>query len=99
MFLENAKDVSKKEYELSFKEQFFLSEQQQITWCIPTKQKYGTMSDLDNADYENVFDYSFDFNSICADKDLERKIRLCFNKLSNYKKTSGGFFDYLPPLS
>ena len=44
------------------------------------------MSDLNIADYENVFDYSFDFNSIWVDKDLERKIRLCFNKLSNYIK-------------
>ena len=35
---------------------------------------------------EGIFDYSFDFNSIWVDKDLERKIRLCFNKLSKYKK-------------
>ena len=44
------------------------------------------MSDLNLADYENVFDYSFDFTSKGVDKDLERKIRLCFNKLSKYKK-------------
>ena len=44
------------------------------------------MSDLNFADYENVFDYSFDFTSKRVDKDLERKIRLCFNKLSKYKK-------------
>ena len=86
VFLERTKEISKKEYELIFKEQFFLSELQQISWCISTKQKYGTMSDLNFADYENVFDYSFDFNSIWVDKDLERKIRLCFNKLSKYKK-------------
>ena len=44
------------------------------------------MSDLNVVDYENVFDYSFDFNSIWVDKDLERKIRLRFNKLSKHKK-------------
>ena len=86
VFLERAKEISKKEYELIFKEQFYLSELQQISWCISTKQKYGTVSDLNLADYENVFDYSFDFNSLWVDKDLERKIRLCFNKLSKYKK-------------
>ena len=53
---------------------------------MSTKQKYGTVSDFNIADYENVFDYSFDFNSLWVDKDLERKIRLCFNKLSKYKK-------------
>ena len=44
------------------------------------------MNDLNNADYENLIEYSFDFNSIWVDIYLERKIRLCFNKLSNYKK-------------
>ena len=58
---------------------------QQISWCSSTKQKYGTVSDLNNIDYESVFDYSFDFNSLWVDKYLERKIRLCFNKLSKYK--------------
>ena len=91
--------ISMKQYELIFKEHFYLSELQQISWCISTKQKYGTVSDLNFADYENVFDYSFDFNSIWVDKDLERKIRRCFNKISKYKKTSGGLFNYLPPLS
>ena len=86
VFLERATEFSKKEYELILKEQFYLSELQQISWCISTKQKYGTVSDLNIADYENVFDYSFDFNSLWVDKDLERKIRLCFNKLSKYKK-------------
>ena len=60
-------------------------ELQQISWCISTKQHYGTVSDLNFADYEKVFDYSFDFTSKWVDKDLERKIRLCFNKLSKYK--------------
>ena len=78
MFLERAKEISKKEYELIFKKQFYLSEPQQISWCISTKQKYGTVSNLHFADYENVFDYSFDFISIWVDEDLERKIRLCF---------------------
>ena len=86
VFLERAKEISKKEYELIFKEQFYLSELQQISWCISTKKKYGTVSDLNIADCENVFDYSFDFNSLWVDKDLERKIRLCFNKLSKYEK-------------
>ena len=86
MCLERAKEISKKEYKLIFKEQFCLSELQQISWCISTKQKHGTESDLNIADYENVYDYSFDFNSILIDKDLERKIRLCFSKLSKYKK-------------
>ena len=77
---------SKKHSELIFKEQFCLSELQQITWCISTKQKYVSVSDLSNADYENVFQKLFDFHSICVDRDLERKIRLCFNKLSKYRK-------------
>ena len=70
VFLERAKEFSKKEYELNFKEQFCLSQLQQISWCISTKQKYGTVSDLNIADYENVFDYSFDFNSLWVDKDF-----------------------------
>ena len=44
------------------------------------------MSILYFADYENGFEYSFDFTSKWVDKDLEGKIRLCFNKLSKYKK-------------
>ena len=44
------------------------------------------MSNLNIAHYENVIDYLFDFNSIWVDEDLERKIRLCFNKLSKYKR-------------
>ena len=78
VFLERAKEISKKEYELIFKEQFYLSELQQISWCISTKQQYGTVSDLNFADYENVFDYSFDFTSKRVDKVLERKIRLWY---------------------
>ena len=38
------------------------------------------------ATYENVFYYSFDFNSLMIEKGLERKIRLRFNKLSKYQK-------------
>ena len=86
VFLGKAKEISKKEYELIFKEQFYLNELQQISWCISTKQNYGTVSDWNIADYENAFDYSFDFNSIWVEKDLERKISLCFNKQSKYKK-------------
>ena len=51
------------------------------------------------ADYENVFEYVFDFNSKWADKDLKRNIRLRFNKLSKYKKIPVVYFDYLPPIS
>ena len=36
--------------------------------------------------YENVFDYSYDFESILIEKGLERKIRRRFNKLSKYRK-------------
>ena len=78
--------VSKKEYELFFKEQIYLSELQQTSWCISTKQKHATVRDLNFADYENVFDYSFDFNSKWVDEDLERKTRITFNKLSKTKK-------------
>ena len=54
VFLERAKEVSKKDYKLFFKEQYYLSELQQISWCISTKQKYGTVSDLNFADYERI---------------------------------------------
>ena len=56
VFIEWAKKVSKKLYELIFKEQFYLSELQQFFRCLSTKQKYGTWSDLNIADSENVFD-------------------------------------------
>ena len=81
-FNERAKEISKKKYQLIFKEQFYLSELQQIKWCISTKQKHGTVSDLTTADYENVFHYLFNFNSLWVNEDLEIKIRLFFNKLS-----------------
>ena len=67
-------------------EQFYLDELLQITWYIYAKQKYGKATDLTFATYENIFDYSFDFNSLMIEKGLERKIRLCFNKLSKYQK-------------
>ena len=75
-----------KEYEQCCKEQFYLSELLQITWCIFAKQKYGKVTDLSIVTYENVFDYSYDFESILIEKGLERKIWLCFNKLSKYRK-------------
>ena len=74
-----------KEYEQSYKEQFCLSVLLQITWCIFAKQKYGKATDLSIVTYENVFDYSY-FESILIEKGLERKIWLCFNKLSKYRK-------------
>ena len=70
-----------------------MSELQKISWCISSKQKYGFVGDLNFADYENVFDYSFDFNSIWVDKDLER------NQAIKIQKTSGDLFNYLPSLS
>ena len=51
MFLGSAKEISKKAYELVFKVQLLLGELQQINWRISTKQKYGTVSDLNIADY------------------------------------------------
>ena len=86
MFLESAMEISKEEYELIFEEQFYLNELQQITWCISTKQKHGTVSNLIIANYANFFDYSFDFNSKWVDKDLERKTCPCLNQLSKYKQ-------------
>ena len=86
VFLERAKEISKKEYELIFKEQFYLSELQQISWCISTKQKVWYCERFEFCWLWNVFDYWFHFTSKRVDKDLERKIRLCFNKLSKYKK-------------
>ena len=50
------------------------------------KQKNGKATDLSIVTYENVFDYSYDFESILIEKGLERKVRLCFNKLSKYRK-------------
>ena len=75
-----------KEYEQSCKEQFYLSELLQITWCIFAKQKYGKATDLSIVTIENVFDYSYDFESILIEKGVERKILLCFNKLSKYRE-------------
>ena len=49
------------------------------------KTKMWYCDNLFIANYENIFDYSFDFNSEWVDKDLERKIGRCFNKLSNYE--------------
>ena len=75
-----------KEYEQSCKEQFYLGELLQITWCIFAKQKFGKATDLSNVTYENVIDYSYDFESFLIEKAVERKIRLCFKKLSKYRK-------------
>ena len=80
------KEIANREYAESCKEQFYLDELLQITWCIYAKQKYGEAIDLTFATYENIFDYSFDFNSMMIEKGLERKIRLCFNKISKYQK-------------
>ena len=75
-----------KEYEQSCKEQFYLSELLQITCCIFAKQKYRKATDLPIVTYENVYDYSYEFESILIEKGVERKFRLCFNKLSKYRK-------------
>ena len=58
----------------------------QITWCIFAKQKYAKATDLSIVTYENVFNCSYDFESILIEKGVERKIRLCFNKLLKYRK-------------
>ena len=89
MFISRWKEVANhtfKEYEQSCEEQIYLSELLQITWCIFAKQKYGEATDLSIVPYENVFDYSYDFESILIEKGVERKLRLCFNKLSKYRK-------------
>ena len=89
VFISRWKEVANhtfKEYEQSCKEQFYLSELLQITWCIFAKQKYGKATNLSIVTYEKIFDYSFDFESILIEKGLERKTRLCFNKLSKYRK-------------
>ena len=45
------------------------------------------IADLNIADYENVFDDSFDFNSIWVDKDLEgKKNPSMFQQAIKYKK-------------
>ena len=51
------------------------------------------------AKYEKVFDYLFDLNSIGVDNDLERKIRLCFNKLSKFKKRPVVFWLFTTDIS
>ena len=84
--LSKFKEISNRKNAESCREQFYLDELLQITWCIYAKQKYGKATNLTFATYENVFDYSFDFNSMMIEKGLERKIRLCFNKLSKYQK-------------
>ena len=84
-----AKKIANKEpneYEQCCKEQLYLNELLQITWCSYAKQKYGKANDLSIATYENVFDYSFNFASILIEKVVERIIRLCFDKFSNYQK-------------
>ena len=89
VFISRWKEVENyifKEYEQSCKEQFYLSELLQITWCIFAKQKPGKAADLSIVTFENVFDYSYDFESILIEKGVERKIRLCFNKLAKYRK-------------
>ena len=85
VFVSRAKEIAKREFAESCKEQFYLDELLQITWSIYAIQKYGKATDLTFATYENILDYSFDFNSRMIEKEQERKI-LCFNKLSKYQK-------------
>ena len=76
-FISRWKEVANhtfKEYEQSCKEQLYLSELLQINWCIFAKQKYGKATDLSIVTYENVFEYSYDFESIPIEKGVERKI-------------------------
>ena len=77
VFISRCKEVANhtfKEYEQSCKEQLYLSELLQITWCIFAKQKYGKATDLSIVTYEIVFDYSSDFESILIEKGAKRKI-------------------------
>ena len=83
VFVSRAKEIANREYAESCKEQFYLDELLQITWCIYAEHKYGKTTDLTFATYEKIFDYSFDFNAMMIEKGLER---LCFNKLSKYQK-------------
>ena len=71
VFVSRAKKIANREYAESCKEQFYLDELLQITWCIYAKQKYGKATDLTFATYENIFDYSFDFNLMMIEKGLE----------------------------
>ena len=89
VFISRWKEVANhtfEEYEQSCKEQLYLSELLQITWCFFAKQKYGKATDLSIVTDEIVFDYSNDFESILIEKGLEIKIPLYFNKLSKYRK-------------
>ena len=81
-------DEEPKEYGQSCKEQSYLNELLQTTWCIFAKQKYGKATDLSIATYENVFDYLFNFAPIMLEKGVEPMIRLCLNNLSKYQKLS-----------
>ena len=79
VFIAQWKEVANhafKEYEQSCKEQIYLSELLQITWCIFAKQKYRKATDLSIVTYENVYDYSYEFESILIEKGVERKFRL-----------------------
>ena len=71
VFVSRAKEIANREYAESCKEQFYLDELLQITWCIYAKQKYGKATDLTFATYENIFDYPFDFNSMMIEKGLD----------------------------
>ena len=82
--MSRTKETANREYAESCKEQFYLDELLQITWCIYAKQKYGKATDLIYATYKNT--NSIDFNSMMIEKGLEQKIRLFLNKLSKYQK-------------
>ena len=64
VFVSRTKEIANREYAESCKEQFYLDELLQITWCIYAKQNYGKATDLTFATYENILYYSFDFNSM-----------------------------------
>ena len=79
VFISRWKEVANhtiKEYEQSGKVQFYLSEFLQITWCIFSKQKYGKATDLSIVTCENVFDYSYNFESILIEKRVEKNSTL-----------------------
>ena len=52
--MENIADEATRKHEQSCKQQFYLNNLLQITWCIYAKEKYGKATDLLIATIENV---------------------------------------------
>ena len=78
IFIIRCREVANIKYAEICKELFHLNERLQKTWCILAKQKYGKATNLTLSTCENIFDYSFDFNSMLIEKGVEQTIRLYF---------------------